>query len=281
MTAIRGAAAAITGAAGGIGRALALEMVSRGVAEPRARRPRRGRAEGGRRRDRQQGARSRRTRSMSASADADQGVRAGRDRRAPLAQHPRQQCRRGAARPVHRDRSGADGMADQHQFLGRGARHPRLPAASLAQREAHIVNLSSIFGIIAPPGQTAYCAAKFAVRGFSESLRHELKMADSPVRLLGGASRRHRHRHRAQLPHRQRHHRQCAAHRGDRPLRQGGEEIAGCRRHAHRQRHRGQQAADPDRQRRDASRTSFNACGLRPTGRCWGARCRSARRRRK
>ncbi|HKD56051.1 MAG TPA: SDR family NAD(P)-dependent oxidoreductase, partial [Hyphomicrobiaceae bacterium] len=42
------------------------------------------------------------------------------------------------------------------------------------QREAHIVNLSSIFGIIAPPGQTAYCAAKFAVRGFSEALRHEL-----------------------------------------------------------------------------------------------------------
>ena len=36
------------------------------------------------------------------------------------------------------------------------------------QREAHIVNLSSIFGIIAPPGQTAYAASKFAVRGFSE-----------------------------------------------------------------------------------------------------------------
>ena len=52
-----------------------------------------------------------------------------------------------------------------------------------AQREAHIVNLSSIFGIIAPPGQTAYCAAKFAVRGFSEGLRHELAMANSPVKL--------------------------------------------------------------------------------------------------
>jgi short-subunit dehydrogenase len=51
------------------------------------------------------------------------------------------------------------------------------------QREAHIVNLSSIFGIVAPPGQTAYAAAKFAVRGFSESLRHELQMAASPVRL--------------------------------------------------------------------------------------------------
>ena len=46
------------------------------------------------------------------------------------------------------------------------------------QREAHIVNLSSLFGLIAPPGQTAYCAAKFAVRGFSESLRHELAMSN-------------------------------------------------------------------------------------------------------
>jgi NAD(P)-dependent dehydrogenase (short-subunit alcohol dehydrogenase family) len=44
-----------------------------------------------------------------------------------------------------------------------------------ASDDARIVNMSSIFGIIAPPGQTAYCASKFAVRGFSESLRHELK----------------------------------------------------------------------------------------------------------
>jgi short-subunit dehydrogenase len=40
---------------------------------------------------------------------------------------------------------------------------------------AHVVNLSSVFGLFAPPGQTAYAAAKFAVRGFSESLRHELE----------------------------------------------------------------------------------------------------------
>lgn len=40
--------------------------------------------------------------------------------------------------------------------------------------DARIVNLSSVFGIIAPPGQTAYAASKFAVRGFSEALRHEL-----------------------------------------------------------------------------------------------------------
>jgi short-subunit dehydrogenase len=41
-------------------------------------------------------------------------------------------------------------------------------------QEARLVNISSLFGLIAPPGQTAYCASKFAVRGFSESLRHEL-----------------------------------------------------------------------------------------------------------
>lgn len=55
----------------------------------------------------------------------------------------------------------------------------------LLQREqaAQLVNVSSIFGIIAPPGQTAYCASKFAVRGFSESLRHELETDGSPVRV--------------------------------------------------------------------------------------------------
>jgi NAD(P)-dependent dehydrogenase (short-subunit alcohol dehydrogenase family) len=42
------------------------------------------------------------------------------------------------------------------------------------QPRAHIVNMSSIYGIIAPAGQTAYCASKFAVRGFTEALMHEL-----------------------------------------------------------------------------------------------------------
>jgi len=47
---------------------------------------------------------------------------------------------------------------------------PHLKAAG----EGHIVNLSSVFGIIAPPLQTSYVATKFAIRGFSESLRAEL-----------------------------------------------------------------------------------------------------------
>jgi short-subunit dehydrogenase len=38
-----------------------------------------------------------------------------------------------------------------------------------------IVNLSSVFGLYAPPGQSAYAASKFAVRGFTESLREELR----------------------------------------------------------------------------------------------------------
>jgi short-subunit dehydrogenase len=54
----------------------------------------------------------------------------------------------------------------------------------LASRpQAHIVNISSIFGIIAPAGQSAYSASKFAVRGFSEALRHELATKKSTVRL--------------------------------------------------------------------------------------------------
>jgi short-subunit dehydrogenase len=44
-----------------------------------------------------------------------------------------------------------------------------------ASSDARIVNVSSIYGIICPPGQAAYSASKFAVRGFSNVLRHELE----------------------------------------------------------------------------------------------------------
>jgi short-subunit dehydrogenase len=47
--------------------------------------------------------------------------------------------------------------------------------------EAHIVNISSVFGIIAVPMQSAYNASKFAVRGFTEALKMEL--ADSHIRV--------------------------------------------------------------------------------------------------
>src|SRR3989449_6270328 len=43
------------------------------------------------------------------------------------------------------------------------------------EKRAQIVNISSVFGIVAPAGQCAYSASKFAVRGFTEALRHELQ----------------------------------------------------------------------------------------------------------
>jgi short-subunit dehydrogenase len=52
--------------------------------------------------------------------------------------------------------------------------HHLLPVL-LAAPNAHVVNVSSIFGLIAPPGQTAYCTSKFGLRGFSEALRSELR----------------------------------------------------------------------------------------------------------
>lgn len=45
----------------------------------------------------------------------------------------------------------------------------------------HVVNLSSLFGLIAVPGQSAYNSAKFAVRGFTESLRQEMIADRAPV----------------------------------------------------------------------------------------------------
>lgn len=44
----------------------------------------------------------------------------------------------------------------------------------LSRPEAHVVNISSVFGIISVPTQSAYNASKFAVRGFTEALRQEL-----------------------------------------------------------------------------------------------------------
>lgn len=51
--------------------------------------------------------------------------------------------------------------------------HTLLPSLT-STRGSHVVNVSSLFGLIGPPGQAAYVASKFGVRGFSESLRQEL-----------------------------------------------------------------------------------------------------------
>jgi len=58
--------------------------------------------------------------------------------------------------------------------------HVLLPTVK-ASPGSHIVNVSSLFGLVAPPGQTAYAASKFALRGFTESLRQELAANDVGV----------------------------------------------------------------------------------------------------
>jgi len=50
-----------------------------------------------------------------------------------------------------------------------------------ASGDGHVVNISSIFGLVSCPGQGTYNATKFAVRGFTESLREELEMTHAPV----------------------------------------------------------------------------------------------------
>ena len=183
MTAIKGAAAAITGAAGGIGRALALDMVSRGVAALALA----DRDEAGLKAVAAEiGSKARITTHKVDVGDAEQ-IKAFAA--AAIAAHPSLNILVNNAGVALLGNFTEVDQAQMEWLIninfwgvvhGTRAFLPHLAR----QREAHVVNLSSIFGIISPPGQTAYCAAKFAVRGFSESLRHELKMAESPVRVL-------------------------------------------------------------------------------------------------
>ena len=53
----------------------------------------------------------------------------------------------------------------------------------IASGDGHVVNISSLFGLLAVPGQSAYNAAKFAVRGFTEALRQEMIVAGHPVQV--------------------------------------------------------------------------------------------------
>lgn len=53
----------------------------------------------------------------------------------------------------------------------------------IASGDGHVVNISSLFGLLSMPSQSAYNAAKFAVRGFTESLRQEMLIAGHPVQV--------------------------------------------------------------------------------------------------
>ncbi|THD64180.1 MAG: SDR family NAD(P)-dependent oxidoreductase [Bradyrhizobium sp.] len=183
MTAIRGSAAAVTGAASGIGRALALELAARGCDLALA-----DRDEAGLQTLMAEIAKAHPQKVTVHTVDVGEPGQIAAFALNATAAHPGLNI---VVNNAGVALMGTFGEIEQAQmewlmninFWGvvHGTR-AFLPHLS-RQREAHIVNLSSIFGIIAPPGQTAYAAAKFAVRGFSESLRHELQVANSPVRL--------------------------------------------------------------------------------------------------
>jgi len=183
MTAIRGAAAAVTGAASGIGRALAIELAARGCDLALADRDEAGlqsvAAEIGR------------TGAQKVSVhrvDVSEPKQIVEFAQAAIKTHPGLNIlvnNAGVALLGHFheiDQAQMDWLMSINFWGVVHSTRAFLPHFA-TRSEAHIVNISSIFGIIAPPGNTAYSAAKFAVRGFSESLRHELQMASSPIRL--------------------------------------------------------------------------------------------------
>ncbi len=53
----------------------------------------------------------------------------------------------------------------------------------IASGDGHVVNISSLFGLLSVPGQAAYNSAKFAVRGFTEALRQEMLVAGHNVKV--------------------------------------------------------------------------------------------------
>jgi short-subunit dehydrogenase len=183
MTAISGAAAAVTGAASGIGRALALELAARGCDLALA-----DRDEAGLRTVAAEINRLRQQKVTVHRVDVSEPGEIKDFAQAATSAHP------GLNIVVNNagvallgqfdeiDQSQMDWLMNINFWGVVRTTRAFLPHLA-ARREAHIVNLSSISGIVALPGQTAYAAAKFAVRGFSEALRHELQMAGSPVRL--------------------------------------------------------------------------------------------------
>lgn len=182
MTAIRGAAA-VTGAASGIGRALALELAARGCDLALA-----DRDEAGLQAVAAEIARAHPRKVSVHRVDVAEPGEIAAFAQAAVAAHPGLHILINNAGVALLGQFGEIDQAQMDWLMNInfwGVVHATRAFLPHLQRqpEAHIVNLSSIFGIIAPPGQTAYAAAKFAVRGFSESLRHELQMANSPVKL--------------------------------------------------------------------------------------------------
>jgi NAD(P)-dependent dehydrogenase (short-subunit alcohol dehydrogenase family) len=172
----------VTGAGSGIGRALALELAGRGarlaISDVNADTIAQTAEEAGRR-----------------GADVERYVLDVSDRKAVFAHADAVAARFGAVHLVVNNAGVAvakdvlEMPLEDFEWLmginfwgvvyGTKAFLPRL----IASGDGHLVNISSIFGMIAVPSQSAYNAAKFGVRGFTEALRQEMLVAGHPVRV--------------------------------------------------------------------------------------------------
>ena len=183
MTAIPGSTVAVTGAASGIGRALAIELAARGADLALA-----DRDEGGLQAVAADIAKASPRKVTLHRVDVGDAEQIAGFAREVVAAHPSLNMLINNAGVsllglFHEiDQAQMEWLFNINFWGAVHATRALLPHLS-NRPAAHIVNVSSIFGIMAPPGQTAYSAAKFAIRGFSEALRHELQVSGSPVRL--------------------------------------------------------------------------------------------------
>ena len=120
----------------------------------------------------------------------------------------------------------------------------------IASGDGHVVNVSSVFGLFSVPTQSAYNAAKFAVRGFTESLRQEMINGRRPVKVTcvhPGGIKTNIARNGGQVDG-------LRPRRSRLVLRQARAHLTGQGRPGHPEGRREEQGASPDRGRRLAAR---------------------------
>ena len=182
MSSFEGKVAVITGAGSGIGRALALNLAKRGAQLALSDIDTEGLAET-----------VRQTQALGANVKSDRLNVA--EREAVLAYADAVVAHFGTVNQVYNNAGIAyNGNVEKSEFKdieriidvdfwgvvnGTKAFLPHV----IASGDGHVVNISSVFGLIAIPGQSAYNAAKFAVRGFTEALRQEMLIAKYPVKV--------------------------------------------------------------------------------------------------
>ena len=182
MSSFEGKVAVVTGASSGIGRALALDLAGRGAKLALSDIDSDGLAET-----------VRRAQMLDAEVKSDRLDVA--EREAVLAYADSVIARFGTVHQIYNNAGVAyHGHVDKSEFKdiervididfwgvvnGTKAFLPHL----MASGDGHVINISSVFGLVAVPGQSAYNAAKFAVRGFTEALRQEMLVGGHPVKV--------------------------------------------------------------------------------------------------